>query len=140
MHVTVRRYEGVDETRREELAKKVNESLIPRLSRLPGFSGYYLIEAKDGVMTSVNLFDTSEHAGESTRVSSIGLRGEGSRRRYRTRPRSLWARSSRFKETALASSQQGPHQRQRRPAGLLCSATSAPPAGSSDERGVNLVS
>ena len=38
MHATVRRYDGVDESRRDELAKKVNEALIPRLSKLPGFS------------------------------------------------------------------------------------------------------
>jgi hypothetical protein len=76
MHVTIRRYEGVDQNRETELAEKVNSSLMPRLSNLPGFSGYYLIEAKDGVMTSINLFDTSEHADESNRVSSEWIRNE----------------------------------------------------------------
>ena len=74
MHVTIRRYENVDQNREIELTKKVNESLMPRLSELPGFSGYYLIEAKDGVMTSINLFDTSAHADESTRVSHDWIR------------------------------------------------------------------
>ena len=37
MHATVRRYEGVDASRTDELTKKVNETLIPRLSKLPGF-------------------------------------------------------------------------------------------------------
>jgi hypothetical protein len=59
-----------------ELTKKVNESLLPRLSKLPGFSGYYLIETKDGVMTSINLFDTSAHADESNRVSAEWIREE----------------------------------------------------------------
>ena len=68
MHATVRRYDGVDETRRDELTKKVNEALIPRLSKLPGFSGYYLVEAERGVMTSISLFDSQEHADESTRL------------------------------------------------------------------------
>jgi hypothetical protein len=77
MHATVRRYEGVDETRREELAKKVNENLVPRLSRLPGFSGYYLIEAGHGVMTSVSLFDTLEHADESTRLAATWVQEDG---------------------------------------------------------------
>jgi hypothetical protein len=76
MHVTIRRYEGVDQNRETELAEKVNSSLMPQLSKLPGFSGYYLIEAKDGVMTSINLFDTSEHADESNRVSSEWIRNE----------------------------------------------------------------
>jgi hypothetical protein len=45
MHATVRRYEGVDASRTDELTKKVNETLIPRLSKLPGFDGYFLVEA-----------------------------------------------------------------------------------------------
>jgi hypothetical protein len=76
MHATVRRYEGVDETRRDELEKKVNEALIPRLSRLPGFSGYFLVEAERGVMTSISLFDSQEHADESTRLASSWIRDE----------------------------------------------------------------
>ncbi len=76
MHATIRRYEGVDQNRELELTKKVNETLMPRLSKLPGFSGYYLIEAKDGIMTSVNLFDTSTHADESNRVSADWIHEE----------------------------------------------------------------
>jgi hypothetical protein len=76
MHATVRRYEGVDVSRTDELATKVNESLIPSLSKLPGFTGYYLIEAGDGVMTSISLFDTSAHADESTGLASDWVRDE----------------------------------------------------------------
>ena len=76
MHATVRRYEGVDGSRTDELTKKVNETLIPKLSKLPGFDGYFLIEAGNGVMTSVSLFDTSAHADESTRLASNWVRDE----------------------------------------------------------------
>jgi hypothetical protein len=76
MHATVRRYEGVDTSRTDELTKKVNENLIPKLSKLPGFDGYFLIEAGNGVMTSVSLFDTSAHADESTRVAASWMRDE----------------------------------------------------------------
>jgi hypothetical protein len=76
MHATVRRYEGVDTSRTDELTKKVNEDLIPKLSKLPGFDGYFLIEAGNGVMTSVDLFDTSAHADESTRLASSWVREE----------------------------------------------------------------
>ena len=70
MHATIRRYEGVDENRTEELTKKVGESLVPKLSKLEGFSEYYLIEAGNGIMTSVGIFDTPTHASESTRVAA----------------------------------------------------------------------
>ena len=76
MHATIRRYESVDQNREVELTTKVNESLMPRLSKLPGFSSYFMIEAKDGVMTSINLFDTSAHADESNRVSAEWIRDE----------------------------------------------------------------
>jgi hypothetical protein len=76
MHATVRRYEGVDQSRTDELTKKVNETLLPRLSKLPGFEGYYLIEAGEGVMSSIGLFDTSAHADESTRVVATWVREE----------------------------------------------------------------
>ncbi len=68
MHATIRRYDGVDENRTEELTRKVGESLVPRLSRLPGFTGYYLIEAGNGVMSSIGFFDTVEQGEEATRV------------------------------------------------------------------------
>ena len=65
MHATIRRYEGVDTTRMNEVVGKVNEKLVPQLRELPGFSGYYLIEAGNGVLSSFGLFETSEQADES---------------------------------------------------------------------------
>jgi hypothetical protein len=76
MHATVRRYEGVDQSRTDELTKKVGETLLPSLSKLPGFESYYLIEAGDGVMSSIGFFDTSAHADESTRVAATWVREE----------------------------------------------------------------
>jgi hypothetical protein len=76
MYATIRRYESVDQARTDELVKKVDESLVPRLSKLPGFSGYHLIEAGNGVISSIGFFDTSAQADESTRVASDWVREE----------------------------------------------------------------
>jgi hypothetical protein len=76
MHATIRRYEGVDKSRTEELAKKVDETLAPQLSKLPGFEGYYLFEVGDGVMSSIGFFDTSTQADESSRVAATWVREE----------------------------------------------------------------
>ena len=76
MHAILRRYEGVESSRTVELTKKVDENLIPKLKELPGFSGYYLIEAGNGVMTSISLFDTSEQADKSSRIASNWVRDE----------------------------------------------------------------
>jgi hypothetical protein len=76
MHAIVRRYEGIDTKRTDELKRKVDDSLMPSLTELPGFSGYFLIEAGDGVMSSINFFDTSAQAEESSRVVANWLREE----------------------------------------------------------------
>jgi len=68
MHATIRRYEGVDMARTNEVTGKVNETLVPELRKLPGFAGYYLIEAGNGVFSSLGLFETPEQADESTKV------------------------------------------------------------------------
>ena len=74
MHVSIRRYESVDESRKAELVKLVDEQLLPKLSELPGFSGYSLVDAGDGVVTSVGFFDGEEHADESSRVAANWVR------------------------------------------------------------------
>jgi hypothetical protein len=70
MYATIRRYEAVDAERASEVVKKVDQELAPKLSELPGFHGYYLVDAGDGVLTSIGLFDTAEHADDSTDVAS----------------------------------------------------------------------
>jgi hypothetical protein len=76
MHATIRRYEAIDQTRTSELVKKVEDSLLPRLSELPGFNSYYLIEAGNGVLSSVGFFDTAEQGEESSRFASSWVREE----------------------------------------------------------------
>jgi hypothetical protein len=56
MHATIRRYDGIDVARTAELTRRIDTSLVPKLSKLEGFKGYYLIEAGDGVMSSLGLF------------------------------------------------------------------------------------
>jgi hypothetical protein len=76
MHATIRRYDGVDQTRAAELTSKVNETLLPKLSKLPGFAGYYLIDAGDGIFSSVGLFETSEQGKESSNIVASWIRDE----------------------------------------------------------------
>jgi hypothetical protein len=76
MHATIRRYEGVDPARTSELTEKVNDTLIPQLSKLPGFGSYYLVSGGSGVMTSVSLFDTQTQADESSRFVAEWIKKE----------------------------------------------------------------
>ena len=74
MHAIIRRYDGVDQNRTTELTSKVTETLVPELSKLPGFKGYYLIDAGEGVFSSLGLFETSEQGMESTKLVTRWLR------------------------------------------------------------------
>jgi hypothetical protein len=76
MHATIRRYDGVDQNRTTELTGKVNETLVPKLRKLPGFKGYYLVEAGDGVFSSLGLFETREQGEESGKVLHSWIRDE----------------------------------------------------------------
>jgi hypothetical protein len=74
MYATVRRYEGIDKMRSEEVTRKAGDSLLPALRELPGFGGYYLIDAGEGVFTSIGLFESSKEAHESTRIAASWVR------------------------------------------------------------------
>ena len=76
MFATIRRYDGVDQNRSADLTSKVNETLLPKLNKLPGFAGYYLIEAGNGVFSSLSLFETAEQGKESTKIVATWLRDE----------------------------------------------------------------
>jgi len=76
MFAIIRRYDGVDQNRTTELTSKVNETLVPKLSKLPGFAGYYLIEAENGIFSSLGLFDTAEQGEESSNVVAAWIRDE----------------------------------------------------------------
>ncbi len=66
----------MDQNRTVELTTKVNETLLPKLSKLPGFAGYYLIEAGNGIFSSLGLFETPEQDVESTKLVSSWIRDE----------------------------------------------------------------
>ena len=76
MFATIRRYDGVDQNRSAELTRKVNETLVPKLEKLSGFGGYWLIEADNGVFSSLSLFETPEQGTESTKIVATWMRDE----------------------------------------------------------------
>ncbi len=76
MHATIRRYDGVDRNRSAELTRKVNESLVPKLEKMPGFKGYFLVEDDNGVFSSLGLFETPEQGKESSKFVATWIRDE----------------------------------------------------------------
>ncbi len=77
MHATIRRYEGVDVSRTDELTRKVGESLVPKLRKLDGFKGYYLLEAGNGLLSSFGLFEKPTQIDEATNLAASWVKSEG---------------------------------------------------------------
>ena len=76
MHATIRRYDGVDTNRTDELTRKASESLVPQLRKLEGFGGYYLIETGNGVFSSFGLFEGPTQVDEATRIAESWVKAE----------------------------------------------------------------
>ena len=67
MYAAVRRYEGIKDD--AEAGRLVGESFIPLLQAVPGFIAYYWIDAGDGVMASLSLFESKEGADKSVEIA-----------------------------------------------------------------------
>jgi hypothetical protein len=64
MYVAVRRYEGV--TNSQKVGQLVEEDYMPIISEMPGFVAYYCVDAGDGVMVSISVFEHKDAEEQST--------------------------------------------------------------------------
>ena len=76
MHATIRRYDGVDTSRMNEIVGKVDETFVPQIRELPGFLGYFLIETDQGILSSISLFENPSQAEESTKLVKTWISDE----------------------------------------------------------------
>ncbi len=76
MHATIRRYDGVDQSRTTELTSKVDETLMPKLDTLPGFKGYYLDRCRQRRLHLARSLETPEQGMESTKLVTTWIREE----------------------------------------------------------------
>ena len=64
MHTVIRRYEGVEDT--AEVARRAAGEFGPQLRDQPGFQGYWVVDAGEGVLATITVFETEEAAVAST--------------------------------------------------------------------------
>ena len=67
MYAAVRRYEGITDD--AKAGRMVGESFVPLLQQIPGFIAYYWIDAGDGVMASLSVFEDREGADKSVEIA-----------------------------------------------------------------------
>lgn len=66
---SVRRYEGIDPADIDDLNQYVIEGFLPLIRETPGYIGYYLLPADEGVLVAVSLFETQEQASSSNELA-----------------------------------------------------------------------
>jgi hypothetical protein len=68
MYTAIRRYERVSDP--SEVVKRATEEFAPMLGDKPGFIGYWIVDAGDGVVATISVFETKEEADESTETAA----------------------------------------------------------------------
>jgi hypothetical protein len=64
MYVAVRRYEGVSDP--QKVAQLAEEGFVPIFSELPGFVAHHTLDAGDGVMVGISVFEHKDAEEQST--------------------------------------------------------------------------
>jgi hypothetical protein len=69
MYASIRRYK-MDPGSVEELMRRVREGFVPIISQGAGFMAYYALNAGNGVVASISVFETQAGAEESNRLAA----------------------------------------------------------------------
>ena len=75
MHAGVRKYQVVED-QIAELSRRIDETFAPRLSGIPGFGGYYVVDATHGIVITVTLGDDAAAVERSTELAAEFVRDE----------------------------------------------------------------
>lgn len=72
MHTVIRRYEGAADS--AEVSRRAVEEFGPILREKPGFQGYYVVDAGDGVLATISVFETEDAALETIPAAAAWVR------------------------------------------------------------------
>ena len=64
MYVAVRRYDGVTDP--QKAGQLVQEGFVPLISEMPGFVAHYTVDAGDGVLVGISVFEHKDAEEQST--------------------------------------------------------------------------
>jgi hypothetical protein len=73
MYASVRRYQ-FPPTAVEDIKRLIGERFVPRVSQAPGFIAYYVVDAGEGVVCSVSVFQDRNGIDESDRLAAAWVK------------------------------------------------------------------
>jgi heme-degrading monooxygenase HmoA len=80
MYATIRRYTSKDPSKAKaaftSLKDRIESKFVPMLHDVPGFHGYYVLNANDRELVTVSIFESRAGADESTRRAAEFVRND----------------------------------------------------------------
>jgi hypothetical protein len=73
MYVTIRQYK-IAPGSVDKLTQEIRKGFLPIITKVPGFKEYFWVNAGDGVMASVSVFENRAGAEESVRAAANYVR------------------------------------------------------------------
>lgn len=70
MFTTIRRYEGVNSDTIPEIIKRVKDGFVPIISSSGGFKRYQFLNAGNGVIITISVFETELAARASNKMAA----------------------------------------------------------------------
>jgi hypothetical protein len=74
MFATIRRYEiltpGADPGAKQQLLDNIRDDFLPRVSELPGFDAYFVLDTGPGGLATVSMFETEQGIAASTKLAA----------------------------------------------------------------------
>ncbi len=74
MHAAIRQYQGAPGSVDEEMIRRLKEGFLPIIKDASGFRDYYVLDAGDGRVATVSVFEDRAGAEESTRLAADWVR------------------------------------------------------------------
>ena len=88
MFATIRRYTykagAVEEKTMDELKRRIESGFMPMVQNIPGFHGYFVVNAGNRELITISLFDNRSGAAESTRRAAEFVRQDPIKDQLRT--------------------------------------------------------
>jgi hypothetical protein len=75
MQASVRKYK-IDQSQMDEVSRRVADTFVPRVSAVPGFAAYYVVDAGNGILITVTVGDDSTTVEQSADLAAEFVRDE----------------------------------------------------------------
>jgi hypothetical protein len=73
MYAVIRRWEGVDTSRADEVSRAIKDEFVPMIGELSGYHGYWVVQS-DSTIVTFGLFESRAEAEKTTGMAADFLK------------------------------------------------------------------